>query len=99
MSEAGVMLNRPALAIALSVLSMLLSFPALKDCVAANRQAVVASPARPQAADALVLECGPSTVRVGEIGQNGVLATTVSHDPVRSSRSIIHHLADSTVVA
>ncbi len=42
---------------------------------------------------------GPSTVLVGETGRNGVVATTVSYDPARSSWSVIHHLADSTVVA
>jgi clan AA aspartic protease (TIGR02281 family) len=47
----------------------------------------------------IVLDCGPSTVLVGETERNGVVATTVSHDPVRSSWSVIHHLADSTVVA
>jgi clan AA aspartic protease (TIGR02281 family) len=63
------------------------------------KKPVVASTARPQAADALVLDCGASTVLVGEIGRNAVVATTVSRDPVRSSWSVIHHLADSTVVA
>ena len=60
-----------------------------------------AAPARPVSLPdgKFVLECGPSTVLVGEIGRSSVVATTVSHDLIRSSWSVIHHLADSTVVA
>ena len=60
-----------------------------------------AAPARPVSLPdrKIVLDCGASTVLVGETERNGVVATTVSHDPVRSSWSVIHHLADSTVVA
>ena len=46
-----------------------------------------------------MLDCGASTVLVGETGRNGVISTKVSFDPVRSSWSVIHYLADSTVVA